>query len=229
VIARALVRAVIVAVALACVAPSPARSGAPPEAVVAQLAQKMPEASAREIGRVLADARAKGLPTGPIEATAREGVARGVAPDRIVAAVHAKEAALASARQALGVGSTEADLVAGATALGAGIAADSLAKLRSLRPGSAVVPLVVMSDLVARGAPGTVASSAVLRAARAGVRDPELLRLRERIAGDIGSGATPVDAILLRTRSFIPTTATEPPSRGTPTPPKPKLQPGDGP
>jgi hypothetical protein len=56
-----------------------------------------------------------------------------------------------------------------------------------------------------------------------------LLRLRERIAGDIGSGAAPVDAILLRTRSLVPGAVTELSTRGATTPRKPQLRMGDSP
>ncbi len=192
----------------------------------ARYAHRMPERSASAVARTLADAQKNGLPTEPIEATAREGLARGIAPERIVAAVHAKATMLASARDALGSSSTESELVAGATAIAAGIAPDSLTRLRALRPRSTVVPLVVMSDLVARGASCPIASAAVLRAARAGVKDDAMLRLREHIASDIGAGAAPADAILLRTRSFVP--LKEVPAQSQPRG-GPNLRTGDGP
>jgi hypothetical protein len=195
---------------------------------VERLAKRMPKASASAIARIIATARELHLPTAPIEATANEGLARGVAPERIVAAVQSKASALASARTALGGGSSDADLVAGASALGAGIHADSLARLRLVRPQSAVVPLVVMADLVARGAPGTVASGAVIQATRKGANDAALFRLRESIASDIGAGAAPTDAILLRTRALSGTPA-ERPARASPTVEKPRLRTGDEP
>lgn len=150
-------------------------------------------------------ARADGLPTEPLVAKALEGDAKGASPERIVAAVRAQLAALSGARAALGRASSEAELVAGAGALLAGVSGDSLTRLRESRPGKPlVVPLVVLADLMARKVPGDAAAMAVLAVARAGALDTDMLRMRERIERDIAGGMMPANAAMMRARKWAP-------------------------
>ena len=158
-------------------------------------------ATSAEVAKILDAARADGLPTGPLKSKALEGAAKGSPPARIVAVVRAHAGALAEARAALGASSGDAELEAGAVALLAGVPSDSLARLRAARPGrSIVVPLVVMADLIARRVPPTAAATSVLLASRAGVADPELLRMRSRVERDIASGTAPASAAESRAR-----------------------------
>lgn len=153
-----------------------------------------PELSASVI-EVLHAAGAQGLPTAPLVARALEGASRQAAPDAILQAVRRHASGLAAARHALGPYASPTELDAGAWALLAGVPEDSLASLRRARPtGSLVIPLVVMSDFMARGVPVENASSTVLSAARAGAGDPALLRMRERIHERILHGEAPVGA-----------------------------------
>lgn len=149
-------------------------------------------------GRVLAlidPAREAGLPTDALVGRALEGASRRAADADIVAEVRRLAGGLASARTALGAGARPVEIEAGAAALLAGLPADSLARLRGSRPsGSLAVSLVVLCDLVARGVPVDSASSAVIRAVRAGAPDASLLRLRERVHDQIQRGSTPTDA-----------------------------------
>lgn len=162
---------------------------------------RLDPATAAEVERIVEAARADGLPTAPLKSKALEGAAKGSPPARIVAVVRAHAAALAEARTALGVSSASAELEAGAVALLAGVPPDSLARLRAARPGrSIVVPLVVIADLIARRVPPPAAATSVLLASRAGVADPELLRMRSRVERDIASGVPPASAAALRSR-----------------------------
>lgn len=169
-----------------------------------RLADHLDPATAAEVGRIVDDAGARGLPTGPLVSKAIEGAAKGARADRIVAAVRAQATALDSARARLGTESSEAELVAGAGALIAGAPGDSLARLRDCCPQrrSLVVPLVVLADLVARRVPGPAASAAVLVAARAGAGDADLLRLRRRIEHDIDAGAAPGPTAIMRAKTL---------------------------
>ena len=147
---------------------------------------------AREVAALVHEARQAGLPTDPLIARAFEGASRGADPAGIVAGVRRQAGAQASARGALGAGSQPDEIVAGASALLAGVPADSLSRLRLARPGgNVVIPLVVLCDLVARGVPADVASVAVVTAARAGATDNVLLRIRERIHTGIENGGAP--------------------------------------
>src|SRR5262249_6980014 len=99
--------------------------------------------------------------------------------------------------------SSPAELVAGAAALAAGVPTDTLSALRVVRGReSAVVPLVVLVDLVTREVPVETASAAVLAATRARAPDADLMQLRTRVDDDIRGGAPPAGATKARTQSL---------------------------
>jgi hypothetical protein len=156
-----------------------------------------------QVAATIDSARAAHLPGGPLIATALEGSSKKAPGPRIVLAVRRHAAALGVARDALDGSASEAELVAGAGALLAGVPPDSLSRLRLARPHeSLVVPLVVLADLVARSVPAPAASEAVLAATRAGARDADLLQLRERVERDIRAGTAPAEAARLQSRGF---------------------------
>lgn len=170
-----------------------------------RLAARLDPATAAEVQRLVDDAAGRGLPTAPLVSKALEGSAKRAPPERIIAAVHAQAIAMGHARAALGDSSSDAEIVAGAGALMAGVPRDSLARLRALRTGQPlVVPLVVMADLVTRNVPAGPAAEAVLIATRARAGDEDLLALRKRIEGDIVAGMSPSDAAVLRARGLKP-------------------------
>jgi hypothetical protein len=140
---------------------------------------------------IVREAQGASLPVEPLVARALEGASRGADAAGIVAGVRRQAGALTRAREALGGGSTPDEIVAGASALLAGVLPDSLARLRASRPGALVIPLVVLCDLVARGVPAGAASDAVLTATRAGATDAVLLRIREKVHQRIESGGEP--------------------------------------
>ena len=158
----------------------------------ARLEARLAPDVARQVSALVREARAAGLPTDPLIARAFEGASRGADAAGIVTGVRRQAAAQAAARGALGPGSQPDEIVAGASALLAGVPADSLSRLRLARPGgNLVIPLVVLCDLVARGVPADAASVAVVTAARAGATDGALLRIRERIHTGIENGGAP--------------------------------------
>ena len=184
---RALVLSLVGALALASVA----RAG-DEASDEARLNARLAPDVAREVAALVHEARQAGLPTDPLIARAFEGASRGADPAGIVSGVRRQAGAQAAARGALGAGSQPDEIVAGASALLAGVPADSLSRLRLARPGgNVVIPLVVLCDLVARGVPADVASVAVVTAARAGATDNVLLRIRERIHTGIENGGAP--------------------------------------
>lgn len=171
----------------------------------ARLAARLDVVTAAEVRRLVDTARGEGLPTESLVSKALEGEAKGASSDRIVAAVRAQLAALSEARAALGMTSSETEIVAGAGAVLAGVSRDSLARLRESRPGKPlVVPLVVLADLVARKVPSGAAATAVLAVSRAGARDADFLRMRERVERDIADGMVPANAALMRARRWAP-------------------------
>ena len=170
-----------------------------------RLRARLDPETAAAVEEIIEGARHKGLPVEPLVARALEGASRQAPAARIVAGVRSLAADLETARDVLGPGSSSAELVAGATALSAGVRADTLSRLRIARPqGSLVVPLVVLTDLVTRRVPVETASAAVVAATRAQVRD-RTMKLRQRIDRDIRSGASPGSATIARTRSLVRT------------------------
>lgn len=150
---------------------------------------------APQVIAIVHEAASQGLPTATLVARALEGASRQADAGAIVAAVRRQESGLVAARRVLGTAARDAEVEAGAGALLAGVPEDSLASLKHARPtGSLVIPLVVLSDFVARGVPVASASNTVLAAARAGAPDPALLRMRERINERIQRGERPIGA-----------------------------------
>ncbi|MFI5371664.1 MAG: hypothetical protein ACHQ52_08905 [Candidatus Eisenbacteria bacterium] len=188
-------RAVLAAVLLALIGVSGAHAGDAARDQ-ARLRARVSPALATRLTATVERARADGLPTDPLVARALEGASREASDAEILDAVERQAAALGEARRALGDSARPVELVAGASALMAGVPRDSLVRLRASRGGgSLVVALVVMSDLVARGVPVETASASVIAATRAGAGDEALLRMRERVheriqRGELPGGAT---------------------------------------
>ena len=76
------------------------------------------------VERLADSVRAVGLPTDPLFAKAAEGTLKGADEQRVLVAVRRLARELSEARTALGDGATIAELVAGASALHAGVASD---------------------------------------------------------------------------------------------------------
>jgi len=180
----------IAALAGAFFAASPALADAAGDAT--RLKSRLDPETAARVGEIVDAAREAGLPTAPLVARALEGASQQAPSATIVAEVQKLSGALADARRSLGRDSKETEIVAGASALVAGVPADSLAHLRASRPAeSLTISLVVLCDLLARGVPQPTASGAVLAAVRAGGTDRDLLRMREHVHDQIRRGAEP--------------------------------------
>ena len=159
-----------------------------PAAVVAQA--RVPA----EVQPIIDSAVSGGLPSRPLVEKALEGAAKGASPAAIATAVRALAVALDGARHALG-SATADELNAGAVALRLGARPDDLTRLRAARSrGSLVVPLGVLSDLVARGVPVDTASRVVVALASQG--DDEYLAFRQRVDRDIDLGAAPIGSVI---------------------------------
>lgn len=155
------------------------------------------------VERVIDSARAAGIPSEPLVDKALEGASKRASGDVIVRVVRMLAADLRTAREALGTGSSPVELAAAAQALRGGVDAGSLERLRSERPGQPlVVALAVLSDLIGRGVPASQATSSVLALTKAGIADEQLLAFRREVERDIGIGAPPATAAVLRATSF---------------------------
>lgn len=142
------------------------------------------DAATRDSVRViLAEARSSGLATDPLLRKLREGAARGVSGTRIVGVVRAYLVALDGARSALGDGSSDEEIDAGAAALRAGASVAALRRVREVRDrGRATVALVVLTDLLSRGISVERATSALGETLRADRNDAAALEMRAEVA-----------------------------------------------
>lgn len=167
------------------------------------------DASTRDTVVALIDsARADGIPSEPLVQKALEGASKHADGARILSAVRMLDHELGEARAALGSASSEAEVIAGASALHAGIAPAALTRMRATRTrGSLTVALAVLSDLIARGVPGDTATTVISALTGAGAQDAELLRFQQGVERDIAQGATPSAALGVRARSAIPAAA----------------------
>ena len=147
----------------------------------ARLAERLDAATALQVQQVVDSARDDGLPGEPLVQKALEGGTLGASGERIVAAVRTLHGQLRRAREALGGEANEAELTAAAGALRAGLEPAALRRLQSLRAGRPlVVPIAVLTDLVAEGVPPAEATRSVLDLARDGRPDDEFVALRRQ-------------------------------------------------
>ena len=163
-----------------------------------RLERRLEAETRTRVALIIDSARAAGLPVEPLVDKALEGASKRAAGDRIVAAVRSLAAELRAAREALGPGSTAAELDAGASALHTGVRPVDLSRLRDARQRlELTVPLAVLSDLVARGVPTDSAAAFVLQLATV-ARDAEFVAFQRDVDRDIALGAPPVAAAAVR-------------------------------
>jgi hypothetical protein len=163
-----------------------------------RLTERLDAATASQVQQVVDSAKSAGLPSEPLVQKALEGATLGASDDRIVAAVQSLHGQLRRARQALGGDASDAELTAAAGALRAGLEPSALRRLQSLRPDQPlVVPIAVLTDLVAEGVPPAEATRSVLDLARDGRPDDEFVALR-RQGQQRGAGGEPMGRPALR-------------------------------
>jgi hypothetical protein len=147
-----------------------------------RLAQRLDSTTAFAVQQMVDSARRVGLPSEPLVQKALEGSTLGASGARIEAAVSALAAQLGQARAALGDKAGEAELTAGAGAIRAGLPSSALRSLQALRSDRPlVVPIAVLTDLVAEGVPPAQATQSVLDLARAGRPDDDFVALRRQV------------------------------------------------
>lgn len=192
--------------------PATARPVSAEAVPLAPMAPMSPTAAARLLSPAVAaivraetdSAAAAGLPTDPLVLRALEGQQRGATPDRIRTALVTLRGRLRTAASAVGSTASEAEYVAAAGALSAGLPLEAIAGFRRERPkGSVAVPLVVASDLVARGVPVPATAKTITELLTRGADDRALLALRTAVQSDIAYGNAPRLAIESRSRGIL--------------------------
>jgi hypothetical protein len=182
----------------------------PPRTVAAQQVAyaatslaELDSATQAAVVRELARARTRGLPVQPLVAKVREGQIKRAAPERIRVAVAALSARLDSARSALGPASREAEIVAGADAIGAGV---DQASLRTVRAASGArdlaAPLGALAQLVASGVGTRRATQMIVELRRRDAGPRELLAFGMDVEKDVGAGVPAEESAVFRLRAI---------------------------
>ncbi len=175
----------------------PTAQAQPPLKQVPFDATRFDSLTAAGLRELLDSATGQGIPTAPLINRALEGAARRVDGRSILRVVRAHATALLLAREILGPTTPVAELDAGATALRAGVDVRDLAAIRSARTaGTAVIPLMVLTDIVQRGVPVLTAREAVTTIARMPSSDEALRGLQASVAKNAVRGpGMAVDAL----------------------------------
>ena len=181
-------------------------------ATAADLPTRLAAPTRQAIERLADSLRTEGLPADAIFAKAAEGVLKGAEDSRILLAVRRLAHALGEARAALGASAGDAELVAGASALQSGASTASLHRLREVSvqgptaPRAALAtPLVVLTDLLTRHVPVSVATAAIESLVTRQAPAEDFEALRAAVERDIDAGRAPEAATVLRTRSLLQT------------------------
>jgi len=182
-----------------------------------RLAERLPAATRTAVQAIVDSAAADSLPPEPLIQRALEGTTKGAPGGRIVQAVRVLATRLRESRRTLGKGASAQELVAAAECLQAGADTSVIRNLQeTARPGLLVVPLVVLADLISRGAPLPVASRTTLALLRSGVSDEALLQMRMGFERDILSGVDPLRALSQRSGPLLPASSPKVPENRIP-------------
>jgi len=150
-----------------------------------RLAGRLDATTMSAVSSIIDSAKADGLPAEPLVQKALEGASKRAPGEAIVRAVRTLAVNLRTVRTALGVKSTDQELLAGAAAIRAGATPDALHELRRLAESrDLAVPLSVLADLVSQGIEVNAASRSVLDLARTHANDADYLRLKQQFEGD---------------------------------------------
>jgi hypothetical protein len=198
------------AIALALVALLAAPLGAQGRVTAeTRLAARLDAGTRQAVVAIVDSAQRRRVPVEPLVDKALEGASKRAQPEQIVRAVRALATSLERSRAILGPDASEADVVAGASALRQGVSPELLRRLRDQRQRREMtVALGVLTELAARGAPADSVARALVALTGAGASDAVLAEFGRDVESDIASGiASPVNAVTSRTESFLIGTA----------------------
>lgn len=185
--------------------------------VFAQGTSVLPIADAKSrqaVERVIASAEAKGLPTQPLVAKAMEGVTKRATGERIRVAVDSLAKRLEQARALLAPSPSTAEIMSGADALAVKVPGPMLKKIRASWPRtqSVVMPLDVLTELVARGIDADQALKQITTLMARGATPAHIAGLGASVQSDVAAGLAPDAALEVRARgvmSLLPSPAAQ--------------------
>lgn len=164
-----------------------------------RLNNRLDRETREQVDAIIDAARKAGVPTEPLVDRALEGASKKASGRMIVAVVRGWADDLQRARQALGPGSPDAEVVAGAHALRSGVKVKELERLRATKSGVRyAMALDVMSYLVNRGVPPDTISPVIVNLVLASATEDQFAKLRQDVERDISGGMAGATAITLR-------------------------------
>lgn len=182
---------------------SPLTASAQQVAYAASLVAELDSATQAAVVRELGRARTRGLPVQPLVAKVREGQIKRAAPERIRVALAALATRLDSARSALGTSSRDAEIIAGADAIAAGV---DQASLRAVRAASGArdlaAPLGALAQLVASGVGNRRATQMIVELLKKDAGPRELLAFGMDVEKDVGAGVPAEESAVFRLRAI---------------------------
>lgn len=153
---------------------------------------------------IIENARKAGVPTETLVDKALEGASKRANGSVIVAVVRGWADDLRRARQALGPGSPDAEVVAGAHALRNGVQVRELERLRAAKNGARyAMALDVMNYLVNRGVPADTISPVIINLVLASASEDQFAKLRQDVERDISGGVAAATAASLRGQGLV--------------------------
>ncbi|WP_310570603.1 hypothetical protein [Gemmatimonas sp.] len=162
------------------------------------------DATKAALRSIIADAAARGLPTGALVTKVREGIAKHAAPERIRSATALLADRLAVANTAIAPTRSSDELTAAADALQVGIPASTLRDMRQLWPQRPLtVPLGVLSELVASGVSKPIATRRVRDLLMKGANTTQFALLGTSVQSDIAAGLAPDASMELRSKGVL--------------------------
>jgi hypothetical protein len=168
--------------------------------VTARLGGRVPPAVLAAAQALADTAAARGLPVDPLIDKAIEGAAKGVAAERVVAALRMVfdqlDGAAAAIRDGGASAADDGTVEAGAFALSAGLSGAQISALvrASTPPSSPATTLRVAGTLAAMGVPADQTTELVRVTLRNGAPGADLLSLPGRVQAQMARGQTPAQA-----------------------------------
>ena len=162
-------------------------------------------ATAAIIAPIVEQAKATHLPVEFLYVKAREGQVRRAPLAAIASAVRALAQRLRSASEALAPTPSDEELRAAADAMHQGVPVETLREMRRAGgDGSLVVPLGVLTQLVARGVPVEKASLRIVDLLERGAVPRNFIALEESVREDVMLGKRPEESLDLRLKGIFP-------------------------
>lgn len=169
-----------------------------------RLEARLDKATREAVVAIIENARKAGVPTETLVDKALEGASKRANGAVIVAVVRGWADDLRRARQALGPGSPDAEVVAGAHALRNGVQIRELERLRAAKSGVRyAMALDVMNYLVNRGVPTDTISPVIINLVLASASEDQFAKLRQDVERDISGGVAAATAASLRGQGLV--------------------------